>query len=142
MSIIINFTLANSQISNEILLEYLLKEIVPAEIYKLTPPNGKIVSAATDWKAIVRTFGDGLSILTSLWAFYTEFIKPNKLENSNDGVYITLQVNNNVNNIWIGNDVNSKEELTAIYNDSIKSEKTNSIHKIEKIDSTIWKKIK
>ncbi len=142
MSIIINFTLANSHITNEILLDFILKENIPAEIYKLTPPNGKQVSASTDWKAVVSTVADGLTILTSLWAFYTQVVKPNKVEDSNEGVYISIQVNNNVNNIWIGNEVNSKEELTTIYYDSVNTQKTDSSKKQESIDSTIWKKIK
>ena len=142
MSIIINFTLANSHITNEVLLEYILKENIPAEIYKLTPPKGKNVSASTDWKAVVSTVADGLTILTSLWTFYTQVVKPSKIEDSNEGVYISIQVNNNVNNIWIGNEVNSKEKLTTIYNDSINSQKIDFSEKQETIDSTIWKKIK
>ncbi|WP_241282439.1 hypothetical protein [Chryseobacterium timonianum] len=142
MSIVINFTLANSMVSNDSLLNFITNQETNAQIYKLTPPNGKHISAATDWKAIVGTVADGLTILTSLWTFYSEFIKPKKTEESTSGIYITIQVDNSVNDIWIGNDINSKEELIAKYKDSVKASKIDSTKNYEIEDSTIWKKIK
>jgi hypothetical protein len=142
MSLTINFALANTNVSNEILLDFVTNNDFPAEIYKLSPTNGKIVSASTDWKAIVETTADGLTILTSLWMFYSEYIKPNKNENNDSGVYISVQINNNVNNIWIGNEINSSEELIIKYNDSIKYEKDQTQQIKEVIDSNSWKKIK
>ncbi|WP_265131248.1 hypothetical protein [Chryseobacterium oranimense] len=142
MSIVINFALANSIVSNDSLLNFINNQETNAQIYKLTPPNGKNISASTDWKAIVGTVADGLTILTSLWTFYAEFIKPNKTEESDSGIYITIQVDNSINNIWIGNDINSKEDLIAKYKDSIKTSNIDSTKNYEIEDSTIWKKIK
>ena len=142
MNLIINFSLANTSISNEVLLDFISNQNFPAKIYKLSPSNGKIISASTDWKAFVATVADGLTILSSLWMFYSEYIKPNRNENNNPGIYITVQVNNNVNNIWIGEEVNSIEELVIKYNDSLKSEKLQSKQPKAEIDSTMWKRIK
>jgi len=142
MSFTINFTLANPIVSNDILLNFISSEESNAKIYKLTPPNGKYISAATDWKAIVNTVSDGLTILTALWTFYVEFIKPKKTDENNSGVYITIHVNNTINNFWIGNEINSKEELIREYNSSIKIHNIDSSNNQELEDSTIWKRIK
>ncbi len=142
MNLTLNFTLANTNISNEILADFIIEEDFPAIIYKLTPSEGKVISAATDWMALIQSVEHGLTFLNSLWNFYSKFIKPKKIDDSTSGIYISIQINNNVNNIWIGNEINSKEELITKFNEILKSEDLDSIQTNEAVDAAIWKRIK
>ena len=71
MSLIINFALANTNKTNEEFKKFFVEQELSSKIYKLSPPKGKHVSASTDWLAIIETIANGLSILTSLWTFYS-----------------------------------------------------------------------
>ena len=141
MSLIINFALANTNKTNEEFKKFFVEQELSSKIYNLSPPKGKHVSASTDWLAIIETIANGLSILTSLWTFYSEFIKPTKTQ-SNSGIFINIQINNITNNIWIGNDVNSEEELLHKFKECTKNEKIESNETNEKVDVTMWERIK
>ena len=146
MKIIISGAIANfNEISNKQLFENLKTEIKEIEFYELQFKSGGNHSATFDWTIITNT-SSVLTILLFLWQVYSKLIKPNKKPDSNGGIIIKIENSEIHNDFWIGNNINSENELEEKIKDvldkiNINQEETNN--KVDEIrNSEHWKRLK
>lgn len=128
-TIIVGFTLANSStISKENLIEYIKGKAPEYLIYYLNPQYDGVYSAAHDWK-IIGNISSIMGIISFLWLIYSDLILPKKEQDSDASIHINIENIGNNNQIWIGNQINSKEEFInemriIMFQDSINPDKT------------------
>lgn len=133
--IVISGAIANIMYNTDIDILSFLKEKMPElQIFKLVPTPGFITAAAFDWKIIGR-IGSVVSIASFLWMAYIEFIKPLKKTDSDTGIIINIGNIDNSNTFWIGNQINSKEELLDSIEFLIRKNKIDYKKTIYELDS-------
>lgn len=85
-----------------------------------------------------------MAIADILWKAYSEIIIPNKPPESNQGIII--QIEGNYNNIWLGSDVKTKEDLIERLKLNTSPDNINLVKANTEIDSlrksNKWKRIK
>lgn len=145
MEIVISGTVANhSGISSNQLLEYLKDKTNEFDFYQFQPVPGRIYASSNEWKAIGKV-SSIVSIVSFIWMAYTELIKPNKESTSNDGIIIRIENLEINNNFWIGNTINSKEELYQKIQKALEQIELDSTDSNEVVDSLRnserWKKV-
>lgn len=135
MEILLSGAIANfSELRNEKFLHLLIEKFPETEFYKFQPTSGRIYAAAFDWKAVAKV-ADIVGIASFLWVIYTEFILPKKDPDSNSGIVIHIGNVGSNNHFWIGQNVNSQEELIKRLQDSLQQDKIDMEKNAEEIDS-------
>jgi hypothetical protein len=146
MEIILSGAIANfSGLTNHQFLDYLKERAKEFEYYQLQPESGSIYAAALDWKAI-GNISSLLGIVSFVWMAYSELINPKKEPDSNSGIIIKIENGSSHNQFWIGNTINSKEELIDTVGQFLRQGQFNNAEIKKQIDSIknsgYWKRVK
>ncbi len=143
MEIVLSAVVANfSGLTNEQLLQYIRSEVDGFEYYEPIYVPGRVYASSKNWKAI-GNIGKVLAIADILWRVHSEMIVPNKAPTTNSGIIIQLEGNHN--SIWLGHNVNSKDELVERLKVNISQGQIDTVRVLAEIDSLRksprWKRI-
>jgi hypothetical protein len=146
MEIIISGSVANfGGLTNQQFLEYLIERVPDFEFYKFQPTPGRFYAASRDWKAIGNVSAI-LGILSFIWMAYNELIRSKKESGSNAGIVIQIENAGRNNHFWIGNEINSKEEMIKKSEEILKDFEMDSLQikaEIEALrNSSHWQRVK
>ncbi len=134
-----------NEISNKQLLENLKTKIKEIEFYELQFKSGENHSAAFDWTIITNT-SSVITIFSFLWQVYSKLIKPNKKPDSTGGIIFKIENTKIHDELWIGNNINSENELEEKIKDVLDKININEEEANNKVDeirnSEHWKRLK